>query len=122
MLAAPSFGSWIKERRKALDLTQSDLAERTGCSTDTIYRFEAGTRRPSKQIAARLAMVLQIPADQTAAFLTWARGEPSSGRDGEQAVGSGMDQAMVDGVPRRPGAFRVNLPAHLPPLVGREQE
>ncbi len=61
MTAAPSFGSWLKQRRQVLDLTQPDLAQRVGCSVDTVYRIEAGTRRASKQIAARLAAVLEIP-------------------------------------------------------------
>jgi transcriptional regulator with XRE-family HTH domain len=31
-----SFGYWIRRRRKALDLTQSDLAARVGCAVITI--------------------------------------------------------------------------------------
>ena len=67
------FGSWLKQRRKTLDLTQGDLAHLVGCSTDTIYRLEAGTRRPSKQIVRRLLAVLEIPADQADTFLSIAR-------------------------------------------------
>jgi transcriptional regulator with XRE-family HTH domain len=70
--AAP-FGAWLKQRRRTLDLTQGDLANLVGCSTDTIYRLEAGTRRPSKQIVQRLLMVLEIPAAQASAFLNVAR-------------------------------------------------
>ena len=34
-----SFGEWLKQRRKALDLTQNELAERVGCSLATIRKF-----------------------------------------------------------------------------------
>ena len=56
-----SFGEWLRARRKALDLTQFQLAERAGCAEDTIGRIEAGTRRPSKQVAALLAAALGVP-------------------------------------------------------------
>jgi transcriptional regulator with XRE-family HTH domain len=49
-----SFGQWLKSRRKALDLSQPELATRIGCSPRTIEKLEADTRRPSKQMAALL--------------------------------------------------------------------
>jgi transcriptional regulator with XRE-family HTH domain len=56
-----SFGNWIKRRRKALDLSQQDLAERVGCSVSAIFKIESDERRPSRQIAELLAEQLQIP-------------------------------------------------------------
>ena len=50
-----SFGPWLKQRRKALDLTQHDLAQRVGCSAETIRKIEADRLRPSRQIAELLA-------------------------------------------------------------------
>jgi len=50
-----SLGLWIKRRRKALDMTQDELARRVGCSLETIRKIEADARRPSREIAARLA-------------------------------------------------------------------
>src|SRR5262245_1009194 len=70
-----SFGAWIQRRRKALDLTQDELAQRVGCSTETIRKIEADARRPSKQIAARLADQLRLAVDERAAFLHVARAE-----------------------------------------------
>ncbi len=32
-----SFGSWLKQRRKTLDLTQAELARLVGCATVTIH-------------------------------------------------------------------------------------
>ena len=69
-----SFGSWLRQRRKALDLTQAALAARVGVVTSTIEKIEAELRRPSQQTAARLAAALAIPADQQPAFVAWARG------------------------------------------------
>src|SRR6476661_5841582 len=68
------FGPWLKSRRKALDLTQQDLAARVGCAAATIRKFEAGERRPSKQVAERLAGSLDIPLEEQAAFVHFARG------------------------------------------------
>src|SRR3954470_8637570 len=45
-----SFGQWLRQRRKALDLTQEDLAQLVGCSAETIRKYEADKRRPSKQL------------------------------------------------------------------------
>src|SRR5215211_1943360 len=42
-----SFGEWLRRRRRALDLTQAELADRAGCVTGTIKSIEANARRPS---------------------------------------------------------------------------
>jgi transcriptional regulator with XRE-family HTH domain len=44
-----SFGGWLKERRKKLDLTQAELANCAGCTAATIRKIEADERRPSRQ-------------------------------------------------------------------------
>src|SRR5262245_5535224 len=68
-----SFGAWIQRRRKALDLTQAELAERVGCAVGTIRKIETDERRPSKQIAARLADQLHVAPDERSSFLKAAR-------------------------------------------------
>ncbi len=55
MSAGSSFGRWLSSRRHLLDLTQEELAQQVGCSVVTIRKLEADERRPSKEIAARLA-------------------------------------------------------------------
>jgi class 3 adenylate cyclase len=70
-----SFGAWLQRRRKALDLTQAELAQRVGCALGTIRHIEQDERRPSKQLAALLADALSIPAAQRAVFLLAARAE-----------------------------------------------
>src|SRR5215470_3222638 len=68
-----SFGNWLRQRRKALDLTQTDLADQVGCSVVNIRKIEADERRASKQIAERLADVLAISLEERAEFIGFAR-------------------------------------------------
>ncbi len=70
-----SFGYWLKLRRKALGLTQNELATRASCSLFSMWKFELGERRPSKQLAALLAHVLEIPPQDRSTFVKVARGE-----------------------------------------------
>ena len=64
-----SFGAWLKRRRKALDLTQADLARRAGCSVVTIRKLEAEVQPPSRQLAELLAQHLAIPPQERATFI-----------------------------------------------------
>jgi len=75
-----SFGYWVRRRRKALDLTQEQLAQQVGCAEVTIKKIEADERRPSRQIAACLADCLQIAPEARAAFVQAARGELATDR------------------------------------------
>lgn len=49
----------IAGRRRALDLTQAQLAERLGVDTETLSRFERGKHLPSLATLERLAEQLQ---------------------------------------------------------------
>src|SRR4051794_37391579 len=66
MATDPSIGAWMRRRRRQLDLTQEELARQAGCSTFTIRKLEVDERRPSKQLAERLALFLAIPSDERA--------------------------------------------------------
>ncbi len=68
-----SFGDWLRRRRKALDLTQADLAQRAGCSAATIRKLEADERKPSQQLAELLAVTLLVPEDELWTFVQVAR-------------------------------------------------
>ena len=68
-----SFEDWVKRRRKELDMTQAQLAERAGYAVVTIRKIEQATRRPSRQMAEVLAEALAIPEAQRDAFLAMAR-------------------------------------------------
>jgi predicted ATPase/transposase/DNA-binding XRE family transcriptional regulator len=70
-----SFGTWLKQRRKALDMTQADLAEHVGCAAITIRKIESGVLRPSLQIARRMAEYLDLASKDRSTFVQVARGE-----------------------------------------------
>jgi predicted ATPase/DNA-binding XRE family transcriptional regulator len=116
MSSEVSFGRWVRHRRKALDLTQRDLAQRVGCSVSAIRKIEADERRPSRQMAERLAEFLIIPLDDQGAFVRAARGERC------------VDQLSI--LPPRAGSESnsalpqraYNLPMPLTPLLGRQHE
>ncbi len=69
-----TFGSWVRTRRKQLDLTQAELGRRAACSEATIRKIEADERKPSRQLAELLARALLIPPINTQRFLLLARG------------------------------------------------
>jgi predicted ATPase/class 3 adenylate cyclase len=75
-----SFGYWLRRRRRALDLTQEALAKRVGCAVVTISKFERDELRPSRQIAERLAICLEITSQEHAVFIKVARAELSVDR------------------------------------------
>ena len=68
-----SFSRWLKRLRAQHDLTQEALAELAYCSVQTIRFFESGKRRPSLEMAERLAEVLAVPAEQQSHFIKLAR-------------------------------------------------
>lgn len=53
-----SFGAWLKQRRRTLDLTQDELAQRIVCSLSTLRKIEADNLTPSKELAQLLAVAL----------------------------------------------------------------
>src|SRR5690349_4763677 len=73
MNQATSFGGFVRQRRRELDLTQEELARRVGCAAITLRKIEADDLRASVQIAERLAMALAIPLDERAEFVRRAR-------------------------------------------------
>src|SRR5258706_15089670 len=103
-----AFGRWIKQRRKALDLTQQDVADQVGCAVVTIRRIEGDVARPSKQIAERLADVLAVSPDERTAFIGLAR------KVTNKPPSLPIDSSSVQRA--------VNLPQQMTPFVGRAGE
>jgi transcriptional regulator with XRE-family HTH domain len=68
-----TLGRWMKRRRADLDMTQEALAKQLGCAVQTIRTFEIGKRRPSRELAERLADVLQVPQEHRSDFVRAAR-------------------------------------------------
>ena len=68
------FGVWLKHERKALDLTQESLARRIGCSAVTIRKIEAGSLKPSRQVAELIAATFTTDPAKQSAIIQWSRG------------------------------------------------
>jgi predicted ATPase/DNA-binding XRE family transcriptional regulator len=107
-----SFGYLVRRRRKALDLTQTDLANKVYCSLSTIKKIEADERRPSLLMAERLVESLQIHASDRQAFLSASSAEGLFDR-------LNLPDASLDR-----SAVHSNLSTYLPPtpFVGHKNE
>lgn len=85
-------------------LTQEDLAQAVSCSLSLIRKYKTNQRRPSRQIAARIAVALAIPAAQQQQFIDLA------------LFGSTTDPTSFQ-IPAPPA--NDHLPAPPGPLIGR---
>jgi transcriptional regulator with XRE-family HTH domain len=56
-------GKAAREARKALGLTQDNMAERLEVSVEFYGRLERGTARPSIEVFARMVAILDVSAD-----------------------------------------------------------
>ena len=72
-----SFGKWLRQRRRGLDLTQEELAHQVGCAPITIRKLEGDEMRPSKQLAESLSGPLGISPNQREEFVRFARADPN---------------------------------------------
>jgi predicted ATPase/transcriptional regulator with XRE-family HTH domain len=112
-----SFGAWVRRRRKALDLTQNDLARRIGYAESTLRKIESDARRPSRQVAERLATALELPAAEYEPFLRAARGELAV----DHLAGLSVPAPVALRAPaNRPTPF--TLPIQRTSLIGRTAE
>jgi len=113
-----SFGAWIRQRRRALDLTQEDLAQCVGYSISAVRKIESDQRRPSSQVAELMADVLQIDPADRATFMKVARGKLRVERLHQAAIVEQDHQVATYTSAHR----NSNLPAAYTPLIGRESE
>jgi len=129
------FGQLLHQLRRERDLTQENLGQAAFCSRDTIKKLESGQRRPSRQLAAQLADVLELEDPTRAAFLAAARASRATGSSTESDSGDGAPKpvAPAQALPPRGGApasppaptpprrVQSNLPAQLTRFIGRER-
>jgi len=138
------FGEWVKRRRKALDLTQEELAQRAGYSKFALRKIESGERKPSRQLAELLAKALEIPPDEQRAFIRVARGETNLERLHPPSLDSSFpsisDTSILPSTPARsaisgravsaqqlsaslqPASISNRIPLQPTPLLGRDSE
>lgn len=106
-----SFGYLVRRRRKALDLTQEELANQIGCSLAMIRKIESDERRPSKQVADLLAQTLGVPEKEKRNFIISARAERSI-----------VDLAFTPSQKPNPPSNKPSLPKPTTSFIGRELE
>jgi predicted ATPase/transcriptional regulator with XRE-family HTH domain len=110
-----TFGQWVKYQRKALGLTQANLAQRVVCSKSMINKIESDLRNPAKPLIELLALHLKIPPADYASFVHLAQPhllvEPV---DFSNRVGTTSTKSL-------PAPISVH-PNPLTPLIGRERD
>ncbi len=112
-----AFGPWLKRRRKALGLTQPQLAQAVNCAVVSLKKIEAGDLQPSQHLAEILAAALGVPAADSAAFIRFARTALSAA-----PAPFHLPPDTLHLPPPAPRATPSNLPAPLTSLVGRERD
>src|SRR5438034_5455341 len=118
MAEAETFREWMRQMRKAHDLIQEQLADRIGCSPETIRKIEAGRRRPSRQMVDLLADTFDVPQEDRPALMRLAR------------TGSGTEEPVLPGLPGlqpaeatpAPPPERTNVPVLPTSFIGRDKE
>lgn len=101
-----SFGDWLRRRRRSLDWTQRDLAQRVGYSEHTLRKIEADELRPSREMAEALAETLGVPPEERATFVRFAR---------DRQVGDGIALPTTPPSPAPPRPRRASPPCLHPP-------
>ncbi|MFZ5856542.1 MAG: ATP-binding protein [Chloroflexota bacterium] len=102
-----SFGGWLRNQRRLLDLTRQALANQVGCAEITVRRIENGTLKPSKELALILLEQLGIPESNRSQWIQFARGLAE------------YPEQPVSSLPVKP---LTNLPSLLTNFIGREKE
>ncbi|HEX5690849.1 MAG TPA: helix-turn-helix domain-containing protein, partial [Roseiflexaceae bacterium] len=110
MSDSAAFRAWLKRRRIERGLTQDELGELVSYAGQTIRKIESGQRRPSLQLALRLAQALQLDPEEQTAWMHAARAvaEPEEEKPAPQ--------------PARPPTPSPGLPTYMTPFVGRDDE
>ena len=103
-----SFGTWLRQRRRALDLTQKALAEQVSCAEITVRRMEADEYKPSSELALKVFEKLEVPESERPDWVRFARGLAE--RPKNRATPSSTREQ------------RTNLPVPLTSFVGREKD
>ncbi len=102
-----TFGKWLRQQRRTLDLTQETFADQIGCARITLRRIESDALKPSKELALILLEKVGVPRSEREAWLPFTRG---------------LADLPVKQTNPSPPVLRNNLPAFLTNFIGREKE
>jgi non-specific serine/threonine protein kinase len=103
-----SFGTWLRQQRRTLDLTQKAFAEQVGCAEITVRRMEADEYKPSSELAFVLFEKLGIPELERPQWVRFARGL--------------AEYPKPHATSSSPREQKTNLPIPLTSFIGREKE
>ncbi len=120
----PWFGQRLLERRRALGLTQEDLASMAGVSRPTLMRWEMGRAPHTIPIGTlkRLEAALQVPADWLFSQEAAPPAHSGGSRDYGQLVGAARPVATSPGfnaidIGSRAARFRAELGLRIPEVA-----
>jgi predicted ATPase/DNA-binding XRE family transcriptional regulator len=116
MLPDIPFSDLLRRLRRSADLTQEQLSELAGCAVTTLRAIESGRRRPSREMALRLAQVLRVALDDQQEFVHRARTSGSSDEPEASAPASTLPEMAAEIRPMS------SLPVLSEPLIGRQEE
>src|SRR5215207_10005283 len=102
-----SFGRWLYNRRRSLDLSRKALANQVGCAQITLRRIENDTLKPSRDLALILLEKLGLPESDYPRWLEFARGLKGNPEQSDDSMSL-----------KQP----TNLPSWLTSFIGREKE
>ena len=103
-----TFGTWLRRKRRALDLTQKSFADQVGCAEITVRRMEADEYKPSNELALVLFEKLGIPEPERTQWVRFARG-----------LAEYPKHYSTSSPPRE---HKTNLPIPLTSFIGREKD
>src|SRR4026209_536917 len=107
MIESISFGTWLRQKRRSLDLTQKAFADQVGCAEITVRRMEADEYKPSNELALVLLEKLRILEPERPQWVRFARG---------------LAEYPDNQPPSQVREHKNNLPIPLTSFIGREKE
>jgi predicted ATPase/DNA-binding NarL/FixJ family response regulator len=109
-----TFGRQLQQHRQQLDVAPHALAAQNGDTVAPIHKLEAHKQHPSRQVVARLAEILPMPAAGHTVLHQSARGHAPAGPDIPPQAPARIPADYVP-LPHCP------LPLPLTPLIGRRE-
>lgn len=114
-----SFAQALRRHRLAAELTQRDLAERSGISARAVSDLERGINHaPQRETARMLSDALGLPPEERSRFLDLARRRPQSSSarplrkppgDPDPLIGRVREMGLIEETLLRPGVRLVTL-------------